>query len=96
MGLFVKVGTTQELEALEAGKLVEAAGQRIAIFNVGGRFCAIEDVCPHRGGPVGRHVGGGRGDMPLAWFPIQRKDWRGDRATSATEREEFSGASRRN
>ena len=33
MGLFVKVGTTQELEALEAGQLVEAAGQRIAIFN---------------------------------------------------------------
>jgi hypothetical protein len=30
MGLFIKVGTTQELEALEAGQLVEAAGQRIA------------------------------------------------------------------
>ena len=29
MGLFIKVGTTQRLEALEAGQLVEAAGQRI-------------------------------------------------------------------
>jgi len=38
MGLFVKVGTTQELEALEAGKVVEAAGQRIAIFNLGGKY----------------------------------------------------------
>ena len=46
MGLFVKVGTTQELEALEAGKLVEAVGQRIAIFNVGGKYWAIEDTCP--------------------------------------------------
>jgi hypothetical protein len=38
IGLFVKVGTTQELDALEAGKLVEAAGQRIAIFNLGGKY----------------------------------------------------------
>jgi nitrite reductase/ring-hydroxylating ferredoxin subunit len=52
MGLFVKVVTTQELEALEAGKLVEAAGQRIAIFNLGGKYWAIEDTCPHRGGPL--------------------------------------------
>jgi 3-phenylpropionate/trans-cinnamate dioxygenase ferredoxin subunit len=52
MGLFVKVGTTRELEALEAGKLVEAGGQRIAIFNVGGKYWAIEDTCPHRGGPL--------------------------------------------
>ena len=52
MGLFIKVGSTQELEALEAGKLVEAAGQRIAIFNQGGKYWAIEDTCPHRGGPL--------------------------------------------
>ena len=45
MGLFVKVGTTQELEALEAGKLVEVTGQRIAIFNLGGKYWAIEDMC---------------------------------------------------
>ena len=35
-GTVVRVGTTQELETLEAGKLVEAAGQRIAIFNLSG------------------------------------------------------------
>ena len=52
MGLFVKVGTTQELDALEAGKFVEASGQRIAIFNLGGKYWAIEDTCPHRGGPL--------------------------------------------
>jgi nitrite reductase/ring-hydroxylating ferredoxin subunit len=52
MAMFVNVGTTQELEALEGGKLVEAAGQRIAIFNVGGKYWAIEDACPHRGGPL--------------------------------------------
>jgi len=46
MGLFVKVGTTQELEALESGKLVEALGQRIAIFNLSGKYWAIEDSAP--------------------------------------------------
>lgn len=50
--MFVKVGTTEELEAFEAGKLVEVSGQRIAIFNVGGKYWAIEDTCPHRGGPL--------------------------------------------
>ena len=36
MGQFVKIGTTAELEDLEAGKLAEAGGKRIAIFNLGG------------------------------------------------------------
>ena len=52
MGLLVKVGTTQELEALETEKLVEAAGQRIVIFNLLGKYWAIEDACPHRGEPL--------------------------------------------
>ena len=52
MGQFVKIGTTEDLETLEAGKLVEAGGQRIAIFNLGGKYYAIEDRCPHRGGPL--------------------------------------------
>jgi nitrite reductase/ring-hydroxylating ferredoxin subunit len=52
MGQFVKIGTTAELEDLEVGKLVEAAGKRIAIFNLGGKYYAIEDTCPHRGGPL--------------------------------------------
>ena len=51
MGQFVKIGTTEGLETLEAGKPVEAGGQRIAIFNLGGMYYAIEDRCPHRGGP---------------------------------------------
>ena len=46
MGQFVKIGTTEDLETLEAGKLVEARGQRIAIFNLGGKYYAIEDRCP--------------------------------------------------
>jgi ferredoxin-NADP reductase/nitrite reductase/ring-hydroxylating ferredoxin subunit len=35
-----------------SGKVVEANGRRIAVFNVGGRFHAIDDTCPHQGGPL--------------------------------------------
>src|SRR5712692_6320468 len=52
MSQFVKVGTRAEFEGLEAGKLVQAGGQSIAILNIGGSYYAIENTCPHRGGPL--------------------------------------------
>ena len=52
MPQFVKVGTTAEFEDLEGGKLVEVGEQKIAIFNSGGKYYAIENTCPHRGGPL--------------------------------------------
>jgi nitrite reductase/ring-hydroxylating ferredoxin subunit len=36
-----------------AGKTVEVAGKQIALFNVGGKFYAIDSACKHRGGPLG-------------------------------------------
>jgi 3-phenylpropionate/trans-cinnamate dioxygenase ferredoxin subunit len=52
MAQFVKVGSRTEFEDLEGGKLVEAGGHRIAVFSVGGSYYAIENTCPHRGGPL--------------------------------------------
>jgi 3-phenylpropionate/trans-cinnamate dioxygenase ferredoxin subunit len=52
MAQFMKVGSRAEFEDLEAGKLVEAGGHRVAVFNVGGSYYAIESACPHRGGPL--------------------------------------------
>lgn len=34
------------------GFLVEAAGEAIAIFRVGDAVHAVENACPHRGGPL--------------------------------------------
>ena len=56
MAHFVKVGTRTEYEDLEGGKLVEAAGLRIAVFNIGGSYYAIENTCPHRGGPLAEGI----------------------------------------
>jgi nitrite reductase/ring-hydroxylating ferredoxin subunit len=35
------------------GCVVEAAGRTLAVFNVAGTFYAIDNACPHRGGPLG-------------------------------------------
>ena len=34
------------------GYLVEVAGEAIALFRVGDEVYAIENTCPHRGGPL--------------------------------------------
>jgi nitrite reductase/ring-hydroxylating ferredoxin subunit len=51
MATFVKVAKIDDQPSGE-GKLVEVHQKRIALFNVGGRYYAIDDVCPHRGAPL--------------------------------------------
>jgi nitrite reductase/ring-hydroxylating ferredoxin subunit len=51
MATFIRVATTGELSPGQ-GKLVEVRDKRIALFNVGGRYYAVDDTCPHRGGPL--------------------------------------------
>jgi nitrite reductase/ring-hydroxylating ferredoxin subunit len=36
-----------------SGAVVDAGGRAVALFNVGGRFYALDNTCLHRGGPVG-------------------------------------------
>ena len=35
------------------GRVVDAEGKALALFNVDGAFCALENACAHRGGPLG-------------------------------------------
>lgn len=37
---------------LREGRCVEIAGVEVAIFNLGDRFVAVDNACPHRGGPL--------------------------------------------
>ncbi|HEY9871063.1 MAG TPA: non-heme iron oxygenase ferredoxin subunit [Candidatus Obscuribacterales bacterium] len=48
---FVKVARVSDVPAGGA-KLVEANGQKIALFNVDGQLHAIGDSCTHKGGPL--------------------------------------------
>ncbi len=52
MSNFIKVATMADVPE-GAGKTVEVAGKQIALFNVGGKFYAIDNACKHRGGPLG-------------------------------------------
>jgi nitrite reductase (NADH) small subunit/3-phenylpropionate/trans-cinnamate dioxygenase ferredoxin subunit len=52
MGEFIKATPTSEIPNNQS-KICELKGKQVAIFNIEGQFCAIENVCPHRGGPVG-------------------------------------------
>jgi len=51
-GRRVKVASVGEVEAGQ-GRVVEAEGQTLALFNVDGVFYAMDNACAHRGGPLG-------------------------------------------
>lgn len=48
MSKFIPVAKRSEIAAGSA-KCVVVEGKRIAVFNVGNEFFAIDDVCPHAG-----------------------------------------------
>ena len=52
MSKFVRVASASELSVGE-GKVVNAEGQSIALFNVDGNFSAIDNDYTHVGGPLG-------------------------------------------
>ena len=59
MANFVKVCTTGEVKA-GCGKSVDINGKAVGGLNVDGQFYAINDVCGHRGGPLGEGEVDGR------------------------------------
>ena len=59
------------------GVVVETRGRVLALFNVGGTVHAIDNTCPHRGGPLGE----GDVDGPVVSCPWHA--WRWDVTTGA-------------
>jgi nitrite reductase/ring-hydroxylating ferredoxin subunit len=49
---FVRVADLAELVSNE-GTIVAAGARRIALFRVGDEVLALDNVCPHEGGPIG-------------------------------------------
>src|SRR2546429_1390056 len=48
-----------------AGKVVQAGNTALALFNIGGKFYALDNRCTHVGGPLGQgKVEGARGTCP--------------------------------
>jgi nitrite reductase (NADH) small subunit len=73
MSEFVPVADVNSLPPGQ-GRTVEARGRRFALWNVDGVFHAIDDACPHRGGPLGAGVlQDGRVHCPLHGWAFDPK-----------------------
>ena len=59
------------------GKVVDVDGKPIALFNADGKFCAIDNTCLHRGGPLGE------GDLDGTIVTCPWHGWRYDVTTGA-------------
>lgn len=58
MSEFVTVAKVDEIPP-GSGRIVDVLGIWIALFNVNGTFYAIDNSCPHSGGPLGEgHLDG--------------------------------------
>ena len=51
---FVRIGSTSELPAPGEAKELQCQGKVICVANVGGNISAMDNVCLHRGGPLGQ------------------------------------------
>jgi len=59
------------------GRVVEAEGRTLALFNVDGAFYALDNACSHRGGPLGE------GDLDGTVVVCPWHAWRWDVKTGA-------------
>jgi nitrite reductase (NADH) small subunit len=48
---WMRVGTLDDVPIRE-GRVVRIGGHEIAVFNLGGRLLAVDNRCPHKGGPL--------------------------------------------
>lgn len=76
MGTRVRVAAVDDIPE-GTGRVVEAGGRTLALFNVGGIFHALDNACPHRGGPLGE------GDLDGRLVVCPWHAWRWDVTTGA-------------
>lgn len=71
----IKVAEVAELEPGDR-KHVEIKGKEISILNANGSFYAVENFCPHMGGPVGNGPLGEADGQDVIMCPFH--EWRFD------------------
>ena len=74
MSEFVKIARVQDVPT-GSGVSLEAHGKAIALFNCEGTFYAIDDTCPHQGGPLGE------GELAGTVVTCPWHEWRFDART---------------
>ena len=74
MSEFVKVAEVKDVP-VGTGISIEAQGKPIALFNCDGTFLAMDDTCPHQGGPLGE------GELAGTVVTCPWHEWRFDAKT---------------
>jgi len=72
----VKIAAVRDVPPGE-GRVYDVGGRSVAVFNVEGRFHALDNECPHRGGPLGD------GELSGAVVSCPWHAWRWDVTTGA-------------
>ena len=75
MAKLIKVAETKDLPPGSAAAF-EVEGQSIALFNVAGTFYAIDDTCPHSGGPLSQGQVDGAIDQFQTAVRLEPRNWR--------------------
>jgi nitrite reductase (NADH) small subunit len=70
MGTFVKIASKSDLPGPDQAKEFTVGEKVICVANVGGTISAMDNVCIHRGGPLGQGVIEG-GKLVCPWHGWQ-------------------------
>jgi nitrite reductase (NADH) small subunit len=79
MADFVKIADKSELPEVDSAQEFTVGGHTLCVANVNDEYCALDNLCPHEGGPLGMgYVEGTKVVCP--WH-----GWQIDAKTGATE-----------
>jgi nitrite reductase/ring-hydroxylating ferredoxin subunit len=74
MSEFIKIATKSELPDVDAAAEFTVGDRTICVANVSGEYCAMDNVCPHEGGPLGMgYVDGTKVVCPWHGWEIEAK-----------------------
>jgi nitrite reductase (NADH) small subunit len=76
---YVKIANESDLPPMDEAKEFSCGARAVCIANVNGTYSAMDNVCPHRGGPLGQGMIEG-GKVVCPWH-----GWAWDSKTGATE-----------
>ena len=82
---WIRVAPTDQIPVRE-GRVALIGGREIAIFNLGARWLAVDNRCPHKGGPLADGIVAGHSVV----CPLHA--WKVDLATGCVERPSDGGA----
>ena len=81
---WVRIAYSRDIP-LREGRAVKVGNREIAIFNLGDRFLAVENRCPHKGGPLADGiVSGATVVCPLHAWKISLETGKGASGPSAS------------